>query len=130
MQAVINATVSVDTFFLMSGLLVAYLLLRELDRNKGRFNVPLFYIHRYLRLILASLKFCTFKFKMKLFYDYQTDSGLRNNFGFYCHSARLRFNWTQLEIGLLHERRLQVELVESFSIRKQLRSHKLSPCKF
>ena len=50
MQGVINATVSVDTFFLMSGLLVAYLLLRELDRNKGRFNVALFYIHRYLRL--------------------------------------------------------------------------------
>ena len=50
MQAVFNATVSVDTFFLMSGLLVAYLLLRELDRNKGRFNVALFYIHRYLRL--------------------------------------------------------------------------------
>ena len=50
MQAVFNATVSVDTFFLMSGLLVAYLLLRELDRSKGRFNVLLFYVHRYLRL--------------------------------------------------------------------------------
>ena len=50
MQAVFNATVSVDTFFLMSGLLVSYLLLRELDRKKGRFNIPLFYIHRYVRL--------------------------------------------------------------------------------
>lgn len=44
------ATVSVDSFFLISGLLVAYLLLRELDRSKGRFNVILFYVHRYLRL--------------------------------------------------------------------------------
>lgn len=34
----------------MSGLLVAYLLLRELERNKGKFNVALYYVHRYLRL--------------------------------------------------------------------------------
>jgi peptidoglycan/LPS O-acetylase OafA/YrhL len=50
MQSIGNATVSVDTFFLMSGLLVSFLLLRELDRNKGKFNVGLFYLHRYLRL--------------------------------------------------------------------------------
>ena len=49
MQAMINASVCVDTFFLMSCLLVSYLLLRQLDGSKGRFNVPLFYIHRYLR---------------------------------------------------------------------------------
>ena len=50
MQALLNAFVSVDTFFLMSGLLVSYLLLRELERNKGRFNIGLFYLHRYIRL--------------------------------------------------------------------------------
>lgn len=48
-QGVGNGTVSVDTFFLMSGLLVSFLLLRELDRSKGKFNVALFYLHRYLR---------------------------------------------------------------------------------
>lgn len=46
----LTPTVSVDTFFLMSGLLVSFLLLRKLDRNKGKFNVGLFYLHRYLRL--------------------------------------------------------------------------------
>ena len=51
MQGITNATVVVDTFFMMSGLLVCYLLLRELARNNGRCNVPLFYIHRYLRLV-------------------------------------------------------------------------------
>ncbi|KAI9559818.1 hypothetical protein GHT06_013825 [Daphnia sinensis] len=50
METIINATVSVDSFFLMSGLLVSYLLLRELDRNEGKFNLLLFYVHRYLRL--------------------------------------------------------------------------------
>ena len=50
MQTITNATVSVDTFFFMSGLLVCYFLLRELERNKGKFNVGLYYIHRFLRL--------------------------------------------------------------------------------
>ncbi|EFX71086.1 hypothetical protein DAPPUDRAFT_60562 [Daphnia pulex] len=50
MQSIANGTVSVDTFFLMSGLLVSFLLLRELDRTKGKFNIGLYYLHRYLRL--------------------------------------------------------------------------------
>ena len=49
METIVNATVSVDTFFLMSGLLVSYLLLRELDGSEGKFNAALFYLHRYLR---------------------------------------------------------------------------------
>jgi peptidoglycan/LPS O-acetylase OafA/YrhL len=49
MQVITNATVSVDSFLVLSGLLVAYTLLKELDRSKGRFNVLLFYVHRYLR---------------------------------------------------------------------------------
>jgi peptidoglycan/LPS O-acetylase OafA/YrhL len=48
-QGVGNGTVSVDTFLLIGGLLVSYLLLKELERNKGKFNVTLFYLHRYLR---------------------------------------------------------------------------------
>jgi peptidoglycan/LPS O-acetylase OafA/YrhL len=53
MQTIANASVSVDTFLLMSGLLASYLLLRELDRNKGKFNVGLYYLHRYLRLTIV-----------------------------------------------------------------------------
>lgn len=49
METIVNATVSVDSFFVMSGLLVSYLLLRELDRSGGKLNLPLFYVHRYLR---------------------------------------------------------------------------------
>ncbi|CAG0892217.1 unnamed protein product [Darwinula stevensoni] len=49
-NAIMNATPSVDTFFFMSGLLVSYLLLKELQRNKGKFNIIKFYIHRYIRL--------------------------------------------------------------------------------
>lgn len=51
--AVTNATVSVDTFFCMSGLLCSYLTLKSLKRSGGKMNVPLMYLHRYLRLTPA-----------------------------------------------------------------------------
>ncbi|CAG7732798.1 unnamed protein product [Allacma fusca] len=47
---IMNGTPSVDTFFALSGTLVAYSLLKELDKTKGKLNYPLFVIHRYLRL--------------------------------------------------------------------------------
>lgn len=45
-----NAYVSVDTFFLLSGLLVAFLGLRRMDKNEGCLNIPMFYLHRFIRL--------------------------------------------------------------------------------
>ncbi|CAG7819245.1 unnamed protein product, partial [Allacma fusca] len=47
---ILNGTPSVDTFFTLSGTLVAYNLLKELDKKKGRLNYILFVVHRYLRL--------------------------------------------------------------------------------
>ncbi|EDW81843.2 uncharacterized protein Dwil_GK25443 [Drosophila willistoni] len=41
---------SVDTFFFLSGLLVVLLGLRYVERTKGKLNVPMMYLHRYLRL--------------------------------------------------------------------------------
>ncbi|KAI0241756.1 hypothetical protein LSAT2_019618 [Lamellibrachia satsuma] len=50
-QAIWNATVSVDSFFVMSGTLVSYLLLREMKRSGGprKINWLHFYLHRYWR---------------------------------------------------------------------------------
>lgn len=48
--AVINGTFSVDTFFLMSGTLATYSILKMLDRTKGKLNILMFYVHRYIRL--------------------------------------------------------------------------------
>eukprot|EP00111_Clytia_hemisphaerica_P007343 TCONS_00021359-protein len=50
MQTITNAHVSVDTFFLLSGLLVGYLTLKQMDKTKGKINIPMFYLHRFLRL--------------------------------------------------------------------------------
>ena len=49
-QAVGNAYFSVDSFFFLSGVLVAYLTLREMNKKKGHFPFLHYYIHRYLRL--------------------------------------------------------------------------------
>ena len=58
-QAVNNAFVSVDTFFLMSGCLVSYLMFKEMDKTRGRINFLVMYIHRYLRYLLFDSFNCT-----------------------------------------------------------------------
>ncbi|KAH8421520.1 hypothetical protein KR009_010927, partial [Drosophila setifemur] len=45
-----HAAYSVDTFFFLSGLLLVVIALRTMERTKGKLNIPLMYLHRYLRL--------------------------------------------------------------------------------
>ena len=55
-QPILNGYFSVDTFFFLSGLLVAYLTLRDMSRRKPgfkRFPILMYYIHRILRLTPA-----------------------------------------------------------------------------
>ena len=49
-QVITNGFFSVDSFFFLSGVLAAYLTLREMARRKGSFPFLMYYIHRYLRL--------------------------------------------------------------------------------
>uniref|UniRef100_A0A8D8A1J5 Nose resistant to fluoxetine protein 6 n=1 Tax=Culex pipiens TaxID=7175 RepID=A0A8D8A1J5_CULPI len=58
---------SVDTFFVLSGLLTCWGLLKELDRN-SKLNVPLLYLHRYLRLtpVFAALILFTVGFYQRI----------------------------------------------------------------
>ncbi|OWF53620.1 Nose resistant to fluoxetine protein 6 [Mizuhopecten yessoensis] len=49
-MAVSNSNVSMDTFFAMSGLLVSYVFMNEMKREKGRINWFMFYCHRFWRL--------------------------------------------------------------------------------
>ncbi len=49
-QPILNGFFSVDSFFFLSGLLVAYLTFRQMERNKGKFPYLPFYVHRILRL--------------------------------------------------------------------------------
>ncbi|XP_021346865.1 nose resistant to fluoxetine protein 6-like [Mizuhopecten yessoensis] len=49
-MAIANALLSVDTFFALSGLLVSYVFMKEMKREKGRINWFMFYFHRFWRL--------------------------------------------------------------------------------
>ncbi|XP_052094567.1 O-acyltransferase like protein-like isoform X5 [Mytilus californianus] len=49
-MAIINAEVSVDTFFALSGTLLTYVVLNQLKKQKGRLNWFMFYFHRFWRL--------------------------------------------------------------------------------
>eukprot|EP00111_Clytia_hemisphaerica_P000721 TCONS_00002123-protein len=49
-QAILNAFPSVDTFFLLSGLLVAYIALRRMDKDNGKINYGMYVLHRFIRL--------------------------------------------------------------------------------
>lgn len=52
-QAISNALVAVDSFFVLSGLLVSYLTLKELQKKNGKLNWFMFYFHRFWRLTPA-----------------------------------------------------------------------------
>ena len=46
-EIILNALPSVDTFFFLSGLLVAYVTFIALEKKK--FNIVVYYVHRYIR---------------------------------------------------------------------------------
>ncbi|XP_043217996.1 nose resistant to fluoxetine protein 6-like [Amphibalanus amphitrite] len=48
-QVIDNATLSVDTFYLLSGVVLAYSFCGAYEKRR-KFNVFMFYLHRYLRL--------------------------------------------------------------------------------
>ncbi|XP_013412631.1 nose resistant to fluoxetine protein 6 isoform X2 [Lingula anatina] len=52
MQVLISGPFSVDSFFVLSGLLVTYLTMREMKKGSGRFRINwgLYYFHRFWRL--------------------------------------------------------------------------------
>uniref|UniRef100_A0A0A1WY94 Nose resistant to fluoxetine protein 6 n=1 Tax=Zeugodacus cucurbitae TaxID=28588 RepID=A0A0A1WY94_ZEUCU len=45
-----SGSIAVDSFFFLSGLLLIMVSFREMQKNDGKLNIPLMYIHRYLRL--------------------------------------------------------------------------------
>ncbi|XP_069123537.1 nose resistant to fluoxetine protein 6-like [Argopecten irradians] len=49
-MVIVNGLLSVDSFFTLSGLLVSYLFMKEMKREKGRINWFMFYFHRFWRL--------------------------------------------------------------------------------
>ncbi|KAH8272280.1 hypothetical protein KR044_006721, partial [Drosophila immigrans] len=58
---IVHGLFSVDTFFFLSGLLVVMIAMRSVEKSKGKINVPLMYLHRYLRLTpMVGLAICAY----------------------------------------------------------------------
>ena len=63
-QPIINFAFAVDSFFVLSGLLLSYLGMKEMKRNQGKFTFISFYLHRLLRLSPAYYLVVVFYFKL------------------------------------------------------------------
>ena len=64
MQWVFNGTYSVDSFFVLSGLLMCYLSIKEMERHEGKFPFVFYYVHHLLRLSPAYYFVLFFNFKI------------------------------------------------------------------
>nr|XP_026692261.1 nose resistant to fluoxetine protein 6-like [Ciona intestinalis] len=69
-QALSNGTFSVDSFFFLSGLLVAYLGIKHLNNSNGKINIPLMYLQRYLRLTPVYAFLLLFSMSLYKFFGY------------------------------------------------------------
>ena len=63
-QPLVNAFFAVDNFFILSGLLMSYLSIKNMERHQGKFPCILFYIHRLLRLSPTYYFIMFFNFKV------------------------------------------------------------------
>nr|XP_044251481.1 nose resistant to fluoxetine protein 6-like [Drosophila takahashii] len=48
---IVHGFYCVDSFFFIGGMLVSLIALRMMDRTKGKLNVPLMYLHRFIRIV-------------------------------------------------------------------------------
>ncbi|KAF8796918.1 nose resistant to fluoxetine protein 6-like [Argiope bruennichi] len=59
-QIILNGFYSVDSFFLLSGFLVAYIFFQQVPKNDGKIPWFYFYVHRYIRLTPAYMMIIAF----------------------------------------------------------------------
>ncbi|EDW56170.1 GM22967 [Drosophila sechellia] len=93
---ILYGTLSVDTFFFIAGLLLVSIGLRSMEKNKGKLNVPLMYLHRYLRLTPVVALAILFFYKMIPLF---ADGPMYDDIGFFEYSAcKKTWYWTLLYV--------------------------------
>ncbi|XP_055842816.1 nose resistant to fluoxetine protein 6-like [Episyrphus balteatus] len=77
----LNAPIAVDTFFFISGLLVAWAGFKGLDITNGKMNVVMMYVHRYIRLTPAVAAVLLFNYSLNeyIFIGPFREAMLKNN---------------------------------------------------
>lgn len=91
-QGVTAGFFAVDTFFVLSGVLVAYLTLRQMQRAKGRFPVVSFYVHRFLRITPTYAFVLFFAWFLTVHFSYGPNLTLDPPFAAACR----KYWWTNL----------------------------------
>jgi hypothetical protein len=95
-RAVLNALPSVDTFFMLSGLLVAYLTLKELDKCQGRFSFIMYYFHRYVRLTIPLAFLIAFLIALVPIIGHYSQSQFTLGMSLYAKDSCSTHGWTLL----------------------------------
>ena len=105
-QTISSAFFAVDSFFFLSGVLVAYLVLRQMEKSNGRFPFLPFYIHRYLRLTPTYVFVVFFAWFITPYISYGPGLSFGNPLGANCP----RYWWTNfLYINNLYPFKLNEE---------------------
>ena len=81
-----GAFFAVDTFFFLSGVLVAYIIFRQMEKRKGRFPFVQYYVHRYLRLTPSYGFILFFAWFLTPYLSYGPRITLHNPFAEQCES--------------------------------------------
>ncbi|XP_071944600.1 nose resistant to fluoxetine protein 6-like [Antedon mediterranea] len=92
-QAITNASFSVDSFFVLSGLLLTYHTFKHLNKTNGRMNWALFYFHRYWRI--TPLYMIAIAIHANLFVYFGKGLSMIG-FAEYMHYACEKYWWTNL----------------------------------
>ena len=126
MQFISNGYVCVDSFFLISGTLLSYLTLKELDKIKGRVWTPIFwpmfYIHRYLRYVSTpkTLNMCNWRIKLNTIYlinfAFKIIRYICNPNCLSCYPVQVYVLWTWLYFNSTNIRWLCQWVVEKFAL--------------
>ena len=95
-RAVLNALPSVDTFFMLSGLLVAYLTLKELDKCRGKFSFVIYYLHRYIRLTIPLAFLIAFVIAFVPILSHYLQSQMSMGMGLFSKDSCSTHGWTLL----------------------------------
>ena len=95
-QPVVNGFFSVDSFFFLSGFLVAYLSLRDMKRRNGRFPYLMYYIHRVLRITPTYMFVLFFYWFLTVHLSHGPTSSLDNGPGSGADQSCRDYWWTNL----------------------------------
>ncbi|XP_054707093.1 nose resistant to fluoxetine protein 6-like [Uloborus diversus] len=106
-EAILNAWLSVEPFFFLSGLLTSYAAMKLMPKTKGKINVPLYIFRRYLRLTPPLLLVIGLAYFMPLvssgpFWYERVDPELRACSAYWWRSLLYISNWTGIKSICVH----------------------------